>query len=269
VWLVLCASTDLSALWAYQGLRARGLHPLELVSAEQLAHSLRWEHRLRSDGVTVRITLADGREVHHDRVWGVLNRVLSVPPAWCTVATAADREYATQEIGAFFLSWLYALPGPVLNRPTPQGLSGPWRHPSEWHCLAGRAGLSVGPYTQSGLDSPDICGVPATQVDRTVFVAADRVIAPPLTPASVQVGCRRFAELFGASLLGIDFTLAPDGQWIVVGCSPYPDLCVGQAPLLDALAQIFRDGQPRELTKEQIDGISLRNPQRVPAGAGA
>ena len=32
-------------------------------------------------------------------------------------------------------NWLNALPGPLLNQPTPQGLCGNWRHPSAWAVL--------------------------------------------------------------------------------------------------------------------------------------
>jgi hypothetical protein len=44
MWLVLCSEQDVSALWTYQGLQARGLRPLELVPAEILPYSLKWDH---------------------------------------------------------------------------------------------------------------------------------------------------------------------------------------------------------------------------------
>jgi hypothetical protein len=267
VWLVLCASTDTSALWAYQGLRARGLDPLMLVSAEQLVQSLHWEHRLGVEGVTVRITLADGREIRHDRIRGVLNRVMAVPAHYFATASATDRDYATQEIGAFYLSWLYALPGPVLNRPTPQGLCGPWRQTADWHALAGRAGLPVDVYRQTGFDA-EVAPFRSTPPDRTIFVVADRVIAPPMTPPALDAGCRRFAELYGAALLGLDFTIAADGRWTLVSCSPMPDLCAGGSALLDALAQHLTQAHQPE-SKEHAGDLSVRNSDRIAIGAGA
>jgi hypothetical protein len=54
----LCTATDTSALWASQGLQARGLEPLECVSAEMLAQSQCWEHRVDAQGATIDITLA-------------------------------------------------------------------------------------------------------------------------------------------------------------------------------------------------------------------
>ena len=126
MWLVLCASTDPSALWAYEGLVARGLKPVELVTAEVLAYSLRWEHRLSVRGSSIDITLADGRRINGDGTKGVLNRLQWAPSEHLMAAAPEERQYASQEIYAFLMGWLYSLPQPVLNRPTPQGLSGPY-----------------------------------------------------------------------------------------------------------------------------------------------
>ncbi len=97
MWLVLCSAYDIPALWAYQGLRARGLAPVELVSAELLTNTLRWEHRLGSAGVSINISLADGRVIRGDRVRGTLNRLLSLPFEYFQMASPVDRQYATQE----------------------------------------------------------------------------------------------------------------------------------------------------------------------------
>jgi hypothetical protein len=110
-----------------------------------LAQSQRWEHR-GAKGVTIDITQADGRRLHNDTIRGVLNRLVSVPYAPLLLAHPADREYASQEHTAFFVSRLYALSLPVINRPTPQGLAGQWRHRSEWLWLAAHAGLPTPRY---------------------------------------------------------------------------------------------------------------------------
>jgi hypothetical protein len=49
-------------------------HPIEVVTAEALAYSLVWEHRLGTRETLVRIELADGRVIRGDDVQGVLNR---------------------------------------------------------------------------------------------------------------------------------------------------------------------------------------------------
>jgi hypothetical protein len=244
MWLVLCASSDVSALWAYQGLKARGLTPLELVSAEMLAYSLRWEQRLGSDGSSLEITLADGRTISDVTTRGVLNRLMSVPPEHLLAAHPNDRDYATQELTAFYMSWLYALPQPVLNRPAPQGLSGQWRHVSEWVWLASKAGLPTSEYRQSSHDHLDEMGVerrlvPVGTPVNVVIVVAGHVVGAP-APTDILRGCQRLAELAGTELLGIEFAPGSAGDWTFAGATPVPDLRLGGQPLLDVLTCVFR-----------------------------
>src|ERR1700732_3813330 len=98
MWLVLCHADDLPALWAYHNLKSLGLNPLELVSAESLVFSLRWEHRVDSAGASFQITLADGRQIASDKVLGALNRIQFVPlPHWQR-STAKEQEYVGQEM---------------------------------------------------------------------------------------------------------------------------------------------------------------------------
>jgi hypothetical protein len=58
MWLMLSAATDHPALWACQGLRARGLQPLEWISPEILAGARHWEHCFDRDHVGFGVTLA-------------------------------------------------------------------------------------------------------------------------------------------------------------------------------------------------------------------
>lgn len=239
MWLVLCSAQDVSALWAYQGLQARGLRPLELVTAEMLPYSLKWDHRLGAAGASTSITLADGRVIKSDAMRGVLNRLTSVPLQH--LAGTPDYDYATQEFAAFFMSWLYTLPQPILNRADAQGLCGAWRHISEWVWLAARAGLPTPAYRQTSDDQIDETlelrrlfpvGTPTT----SAIVVGDRVVAPSL-PQGIRAGCLRLAHLSQTPLLGIELTKgAFNGTWTFAGATPMPDLCLGGEPLLDALA---------------------------------
>jgi hypothetical protein len=138
--VVLCEVADLPALWAARALERRGLE-VEVVSAPVLSCALRWEHRVSRDGACASLQLADGRRLSSERPVGVLNRVTSVSPDRFVAVAGADRDYALQEMFALLLSVLHALPGPVVNRPTPHGLCGAWRHPSEWTALAAEVGL--------------------------------------------------------------------------------------------------------------------------------
>jgi hypothetical protein len=231
MWLVLCDRTDHAALWAHRGLAARGLEPLELVTADALAYALRWEHRVGSSGASVRIELGDGRRIDGGGVRGVLNRLVAVPDGHLALAREADREYARQELFAFFVSWLACLPGRVVNRPTPQGLCGSWRHRSEWLALAAAAGLETVPFRMNG-DAP---GGGFIAASRTVLVVDGEALGVGL-PAPVRAGCVRLAALAGEAVLGVE--LAADG--LVTGATPLPDLRLGGGRALDLLAEALR-----------------------------
>ena len=227
MWLVLCDRTDHAALWAARGLAARGLVPLELVTADALAYALRWEHRVGAGGASIAIDLADGRRIEGERVRGVLNRLVSVPSAHLRHAAAADADYAAHELAAFFLSWLAALPCRVLNAPTAQGLCGRWRHRSEWLALAAAAGLPIASFRVDGA-APDSGTWNAA---RAVLVVEGEAVADG-APAALCRGCVRLAALADARVLGVDF----DDAWRVEGATPLPDLRTGGERGLDLLA---------------------------------
>ncbi len=239
MWLVLCATNDLAALWAARGLGARGLQPLEIVTAEVLAYNQRFAHRLTAGQPEVQITLVDGRFINSATVRGTLNRLQFIPSAHLGRANATDRQYAEQELFALYLSWLHGLPGIMLNRPTPQGLSGPWRHPSEWVWLAAQAGLLTIPYQQSDWREAPGSEALARNSARTIIVVKNTCCGPT-APPPVAAGCLRLAQLSGTGLLGLDFHLASSGDWVFTSATPLPDLRLGGSVLLDALAKALQ-----------------------------
>ncbi|MDX1251328.1 MAG: hypothetical protein IDH49_03580 [Gammaproteobacteria bacterium] len=246
MWLVLCPSNDEAALWAYEGLKARQIAPLELVSAEELACSLRWEHRVSADGASVAITLADRRTINSGAVRGIVNRLSYIPQEHLAMASPADREYAAQELMAFYMSWLYAMPQPVLNRPTAQGLSGAWRHISEWVWLAGKAGLPTLPYRQSGFDEIDEGhlrgGFVSAETPVNTVIVIDGHVVGESPPPDIAASCKRLAGLAGAGLLGIQLVAGPESSWTFAGATPLPDLRLGGEALLDVMAAALQGG---------------------------
>jgi hypothetical protein len=242
MWLVLCEDHDAAALWAHRGLAARGLEATELVTSWSLRNATRWVHRLGPAGCELEVTLADGREIRSGAVHGVLNRLLSAWDPQFDLARDGDREYAIQEIHAFYVSWLHALPGPVLNRPHMQGLSGRWRHTSEWLALGARAGLPTRSCPLDAGQPPPWLASPEADV-RTVITVGGQVVGAPA--AGLVHGCRRLAELSGTALLGTHFRLDALG-WHLVGATPQPDLRLGGEALLDALAAALGRDRDRD-----------------------
>jgi hypothetical protein len=246
--LVLCSSNDVSAHWAFNGLKRRGVDGLEIVYSESLPFSLTWEHRLNDRGAMIRITLPDGRLIDGDEVDGMLNRMMMVPAL--PAHHSPDADYANQEFSALFLSWLYSIPGPVINRATPQGLCGQWRHISEWVWLAGRAGLPVQPYRQSSSDQ-----INEMITERRLFpygtptrtlIAVNDVVCGAELPLEAQNGCTRLTRLAGTSLLGIELAQTQKQDWVFAGATPMPDLRYGGEAFLNQLASALGVGDDFE-----------------------
>ncbi len=234
MWLVLCSSDDLPALWAATRLRARGLSPLVVLSPELLHYGTRWTHRVGNRTTpSIRFTLADGTRIDGPEIRGVLNRLAVLPPELVDQFASADRVYALQEWTALHISWLACLTVPVLNRPVMQGLCGAWRHRSEWTWLAGQAGLETYPCL---LDSttPAEPAMPFVRV-RTVFVIDGQAIDESL-PADVAAACGTLGSLAETRLIGVD--LDADSLRFV-GASPRPNLRLGGDALVEALASTF------------------------------
>jgi hypothetical protein len=231
---ILCEPGDASAIWAAAELRQRG-HDAQILFGSALAGAVGWDHRIEGRDASIRITLADGRILSSEAPAPILNRLAFVPTAGLRAAAGADYGYAVQEVFAFYLSWLHAWPGPVLNRPSPQGLSGSYRHPSQWAQLAARAGLPARPWEQSSSDSPELAWM-APPGEAIAFAVGGETVLPPALPAAFAKPCARLSALAGTGLLGIAFVRDGDG-WTMSGATPVPDLMLGGAALADALAR--------------------------------
>jgi hypothetical protein len=234
VYCVFCRADDLPALWAYRGLKRRGLDPLEIFTPEALVYNRRLEHRLQASETITRIELADGRVLESAKLRGVLNRLSYLPVDHFRAALADDRPYAGLEQQAIFLSWMHALPGVVINRPWPRSLCGEFRSPAEWVWLAVKAGLPVLPYHQSDGQALDYPLKNATY-RMVAFDGQIYNVFYPWVDESLRNSIHLLAGLSGLRLMGLDFLLNPAGEPQFVNATSLPDLQLGGDVLLDVL----------------------------------
>jgi len=228
--LCLCNSDDAAALWAWRELARRG-RTIELITADALAFALRWEHRLIAGATDTVITLADGRSVRAAETSAVLNRLRTLPSMHLRAGNG-DREYAATEMHALFASWLAALPGPVLNRATPAGLSGSnWRSQAEWVNLAARSGMPVETHVESDIDGELF----APDAAPTLLVIGDEVLGQSSPPT--RAAALRLARGAGLGIAGIALD-AERGTFRAA--TPFPDLRLGGAAAIDALEEALR-----------------------------
>jgi hypothetical protein len=233
--IVLCEIADGGALWAASELQMRG-RPCEILFGPVLGAAPRIEHRLDAAGETsVLIGFPDGREISSASPQPIFNRLMAAPVDRLHATGGQDFAYAMQEVFALHLSWLNAWPGTVINRPSPQGLCGYFRHPSQWVGMAVQAGLNVAPWNQSEADGAELAWEPR-QVDARSYVVDGRVVLPEQLPSELSAPCARLAAASGSALIEIDFARNAD-RWDFVTASPMPALHSGGAPLIDALAQ--------------------------------
>ena len=245
MWLVLCTSTDHSAIWLYQGLRQLAMAPVELVLAESLGYGCSWEHRLNDGGAELKFNLPDGRHFCSSTIRGAINRLVSPPSAIAQQAASSDREYALAEQQAFYLSWLHGLPGVVINRPSTMGLCGPWLHPSEWIYRAARAGLPVPRRRyRSGLEAPELSyGSLVPPGASTVNLISFRGQLFGGNPGDATArACANLAQQAGTEILGIELFEDEHGFWTFAGANCCPELCGGGRPLIQSLAQALAQG---------------------------
>ena len=156
-------------------------------------------------------------------------------------ARSADREYAMQELTSFYLSWLQALPGVVINRPEPQGFCGRWRHSSEWAVLALRAGLPAPPYRQTVDDDPASGYRSLAPIGAKVetVIALEGKLFGAEVPEVTAHACLRLAQLAESDLLGITLFQAANGIWKFAAATPYPDFKNAGPELIEHMASVF------------------------------
>lgn len=238
MYCVFCQADDLPALWAYRGLKQRGLEPLDVFTPEALVYNRRLEHRLGAGGTITCLELADGRVLDGAKVQGVLNRINYLPVDHFRLAEPDDRAYAGLEQQAIFLSWMHALPGVVINRPGPRGLCGEFRSPAEWTWLAAQAGLPVPPFHQS--DDQPLENPPQTATTQLiVFDSQVFGASAGWCDDALRNAIKRLADLSGLRLLGLGFTVNPSGEPLFASAKASPDLRLGGEALLDALMRVF------------------------------
>jgi len=245
--LVMCGLDDASAQW-FACRAVRSGVDCRILTTETLSYARRISHRLVGGEVRTGVLLADGTSLVDGEISGVLNRTLQAPAAAWQLAAPAERDYATMELHACTLSWLHALPCPVRNRPEPDCLAGPLRHPLVTVAAAHAAGLpcpevrfdTAGPLSPADallLAAAQAAGPKARPVHA---VCLDGAVLGPEPPEPVVAGVRAFAARLGAgsALLGLDFVAGPGGWWFA-GASPLPDLRVGGDALCRRLLELL------------------------------
>jgi len=166
----------------------------------------------------------------------VVTRLPAVDAGDLPQIAPSDRAYVAAEMTAFLLAWLTGLTCPVLNRPTPQCLSGPLWGRERWALAAAKLGIPARPVLRRAVwpkdDAEAAHGEPGpavTVVGRSHIGIVDDVLA---------ARAHRLARAAGVDLLSVEFDgRGPDARF--VAASLWPD--VGDARIAEPMMALLRD----------------------------
>ena len=194
-----------------------------------------WRQRLNtSDEGTV---VAAGQLVPQKEITGVLTLLPCVYEQELVDIRAQDRSYVAAEMTAFLLFWLSRLRCPVLNRPTPTCLSGPYWRREKWVRIAALAGIAAESVRRRATSHNSSTEGETLAVTTTVTVVGDRVFGEGEPDLHRQA--LRLARLAGVELLAIHYS-GPERGAHFVGADVFPNL--SDERVADAVLEHLQSG---------------------------
>lgn len=188
-----------------------------------------------------------GQRVAAGEITGVVTCLPAVSELELLHIVPADRAYVAAEMTAFLLSWLTTLSCPVINRPSPTCLCGPYWRPEQWAYAASRAGMRVQPVLRRvGLTAGFAPSVPAVT---TVTVIGERCLGK--AHPAVLNGARRLAQASGVELLTVRIS-NPAADATFLGAEPWPDLSSQETA--DAVITYVTEQSTNQRTAQRISG---------------
>jgi hypothetical protein len=166
------------------------------------------------------IAVAGRQLIPQREVTGVLTRLPGVTADELIEIAPQDRSYVAAEMTAFLLFWLSRLTCPVMNRPTPMCLAGPFWRAEKWVHAAARSGIPVQPIRRNtGFRSRAKAALPVTS--RAVTVIGKQIFGDADDKLLHQA--KLLAQLAQVAMLTVHFSGAERGA-AFLGADTFPDL---------------------------------------------
>ncbi|CAL78117.1 conserved hypothetical protein [Bradyrhizobium sp. ORS 278] len=177
-----------------------------------------------------------GKTVPSTAIIGVVTRLAVVTEQDLPHIIVDDRSYVAAEMTAFLLAWLTSLPCPVVNRPSPQCLSGPHWRLAQWRLAANRLGIPTVPtMLRASRTTPQSENDAQERDGTTSIVVVGRHHVGTVDPVLVAYA-HALAHAAGVELLSAWFDGdGPSARF--VGASLWPDL--GDARVSDAVLRLM------------------------------
>lgn len=187
-----------------------------------------WCHS--SDATTASTAVVGGRVVPVAEITGVLTLLPGIFEQELLDIVPADRSYVAAEMTAFLLSWLSTLRCPVLNRPTPTCLCGPYWRQERWISAAAGLGIPVQPLHRRAALAEGSAPPQPVPPSVTVTVVGEQCFGE--VDDTLLSWSRQLADLAGVELLTVRFSNAGRGAYFIDASLP-ADL--GAAGVQDAV----------------------------------
>jgi hypothetical protein len=156
-----------------------------------------WQYR---PGGEAGLLVVGGRPADARQIDGVLTRLPYATESELGAIVPDDRGYVAAEMTAFLAAWLTDLPCPVLNRPTPVCLMGPYLRQEKWVLTAAKLGIPVVPVHRS---APGVIDNDLRSGAATVTVIGRRCIGD--VNETLRQHAMALAEAAGVGLLRVIF----------------------------------------------------------------
>jgi hypothetical protein len=187
--------------------------------------------------------MVGGLAVAPAEISGVLTRLTYVWEQELVHIAAEDRGYVAAEMSAFLMAWLSALDCPVLNRPVPGCLAGPFWRSEQWAIAAAAAGMRVRPVhrrVRSGAHDPLET---APSGPAAVTIVGDHCIGE--VEDALRVQARRLADIAQVDLIRVYFSGA-DQDAFFAGADLFPPIAAqDEAAIFNYFTAPGRWGLPR------------------------
>jgi hypothetical protein len=196
--------------------------------------------RQSSGGLDCDIAVVEGKLVLQKEVTGVLTLLPCVFEEELVDIAPAERRYVAAEMTAFLLFWLSRFKCPVLNRPTPTCLSGPYWRREKWVSVAAQAGIPVELVHRHAAPPGSSAERELLPGPAIVTVIGRRIFGEVEPALRRQAQC--IADLAGVELLAVHFS-GPERGARFVSADVFPKL--SEDRLADAVLDHLQGGLAR------------------------
>jgi hypothetical protein len=215
--IVICHPADYPAIAFYRYCNSLKKGSFDLINADVLTCAFKWNFTLKNEGNTgLEILLHNGKTLSLKSTGSVFNRMQYVNLGMWNYAKPEEKDYITQELYSFFVSWLFSFKGRITNIPSPQSLFGAHLEPIAWRKSAADLGINV----KETLSCETEAGRERKKLKKYAYVIGNKTcgyIPPNTAPESLTA----LALENNVDFLEVEFE-SSKGEWEFVNATSLP-----------------------------------------------